>query len=163
MALTLILCFAHSFASALVKPATADFDAVYAGTVMPPWNESNDAMFTILPEPCSIILRPAAWESRNTLVRFTSITVCQSSSVNSTAGARRIIPALLIRMSMRPSFSKVSSTTFAGESGSAMSPTTSTPFPPDASIARSVSAEFPAVLQCDATAAPASARASAID
>src|SRR4051812_13528100 len=93
---------AHSLASALVSPATADLDAVYAGTVIPPWNERRDAMLTILPEPCSIIPLPAARQSLNTLDRLTLMTVSQSSSEYSAAGDRLIMPALFTSMSNRP-------------------------------------------------------------
>ena len=40
---------------------------------------------------------------KKTDLRFTSITSSQSASVKSTASARRIVPALLTRMSARPS------------------------------------------------------------
>ncbi len=54
--------------------------------------------------------RPAAWHRKKTDFRLVSITASQSSSVKSTESARRMMPALLTRMSSRPSFSSVSST-----------------------------------------------------
>jgi hypothetical protein len=47
MALTLMLCLAHSFASRRVTPITALLDAVYDGTRIPPWNDSMEAMLMI--------------------------------------------------------------------------------------------------------------------
>ena len=47
--------------------------------------------------------RPAARARRKRAVRSTSITACQSSSAVSAAGARRMMPALLTRMSRPPS------------------------------------------------------------
>ena len=47
--------------------------------------------------------RAAAWERKNSDFRLVSITASQSSSLKSSASARRMIPALLTRMSSRPS------------------------------------------------------------
>lgn len=49
MALTLMPLATHSFDKALVSCATPPLDAAYAGTVMPPWNESKEA--TLMTEP----------------------------------------------------------------------------------------------------------------
>ena len=46
--------------------------------------------------------RAAACDRKNTAFRFTAITSSQSRSVNSSASARRMMPALFTRMSMRP-------------------------------------------------------------
>lgn len=49
MALTVTPFDVHSLASAFVSCATAPFDAAYAGTVSPPWNDSKLAKFIMLP------------------------------------------------------------------------------------------------------------------
>ena len=74
-------------------------------------------MFTILPRPRASMCLPAARHRRNTAVRFTSSTAAQSSSEKSTAGARRIMPALLTRMSIAPSSRTVASTSAVGGRG----------------------------------------------
>ena len=103
IAFTLILLIAHSQASSRVSPASPLFAAVYEGTRMPPWNASSEAMLMILPrEPCAIMRLATACERKNALLRLTSITASQSPSVNSIASARRMMPALLTRMSSRP-------------------------------------------------------------
>jgi hypothetical protein len=55
--------------------------------------------------------RPAAWHRKKTDLRLVSITASQSSSLKSTASARRTIPALFTRMSIPPSSARVCSTT----------------------------------------------------
>ena len=93
MAFTLTPLDAHSLASDLVICATPPLAAAYAGTVMPPWNDSSEATLIIFPPPCASMWRPANWQNRNTAVRLISMTSAQSFSENSAAGARRMIPA----------------------------------------------------------------------
>ena len=77
------------------------------------------------PRPAAIICAPAARASRNALVRSTSITRSQSSSLYSAAGARRMRPALLTRMSSRPNVRHdVSSTSRPDTARSPRSPVT---------------------------------------
>ena len=57
----------------------------------------------ILPLFCCAITRPAACERKNSAFRSIWITLSQSSSLKSSAGVRRMIPALLIKMSSPPS------------------------------------------------------------
>ncbi len=83
---------------------------------MPPWKVSIDAMLTILPRspPCDaqpVMWRAAAWHRKNSVFRLVSITASQSSSEKSSASSRRIIPALLTRISRRPSLPTTVSTT----------------------------------------------------
>ena len=52
--------------------------------------------------PPAIMSRTTAWDRKKTDFRLTFRTASQSSSVKSTASARRMIPALLTRMSMGP-------------------------------------------------------------
>ena len=74
------------------------------GTRMPPWKASSEAMLTMAPPACRAkAARAKAWERKNTALRLTSITSSQSASVKSTASARRMMPALLTRMSSGPS------------------------------------------------------------
>ena len=63
-------------------------------------------MKTIFPDRCSSIRAPSSRVSTNWAVRLTSSTASQSSSRWATAGLRRIVPALLTRISgVGPSFS----------------------------------------------------------
>src|SRR6266540_3281574 len=70
-------------------PATACLLAVYATTLIPPWNDSSDAIVMIFPSPRPSIWRPQAWLSRNAASRLTSSTCRQSRYSSSTAGLRR--------------------------------------------------------------------------
>jgi len=101
--LTFILYFALSFASALVRPATPLLLAVYDGTLIPPWNESMDAIFIIFPPvPCLMNCLAAAWQKKNTVFKLIAITSSQSFSVKSIASHLLIIPALFTKMSSLP-------------------------------------------------------------
>ena len=67
---------------------------------MPPWNESIDAMLMILPPlPCLIIWRTTACERKNGVERLIEITSFQFFALCSANGSRRMMPALLTRMS----------------------------------------------------------------
>ena len=71
---------------------------------MPPWKASSEAMLTMAPPACRAkAARAKAWERKKTALRLTSMTSSQSASVKSTASARRMMPALLTRMSTGPS------------------------------------------------------------
>ena len=115
----------------------------------------------ILPEPRLSICRPACWVRRKTLVRSTSMTAFQSSSECSAAGERRMMPALLTRMSMVPKCWTVSSTRRAQTAASPMSPTRAADLTPSARIFCCVAAGAELEL-CTATLAPASASATAM-
>ena len=56
----------------------------------------------MLPEPCSIMLRPISRQQRNIPLRFTSIISLQASAVSWSDGVMPPIPALFTRMSQRP-------------------------------------------------------------
>src|SRR5208337_294408 len=118
-------------------------------------------MLMIFPEPCLSMCRPACCVRRKTLVRFTSITASQSSSEYSAAGARRIMPALLTRISIVPKCRTASSTRRAQTAASPTSPTSAIAFAPAASILCCVA--LGAVPDpCTTTSAPACARAMAM-
>src|ERR1035438_5600291 len=79
---------------------------------MPPWKESMEAVLTILPPcPCATICLATAWDRKKTVLSLTWITSSQSFSPNSRKGARRMMPALLSRISMPPSSRTTWSTT----------------------------------------------------
>ena len=80
-------------------------------------------MFTITP-PSSPIARAAACAQRNAPRTSTEKIESKSSAVSSWAGFDTVSPALLTSTLSRPSALTVSSTSRAGTSGSAMSPTT---------------------------------------
>jgi hypothetical protein len=85
-------------------PTTPLLLAVYEGTRTPPWNDSIDATLMILPPlPCAMNCRATAWAKKNTVFRLRSMTSSQSFSLNLMASSRRMMPALLTRMSMRRS------------------------------------------------------------
>src|SRR5450631_2433438 len=73
-ALTLAPLGAHSLARALVRPATADLEAVYPGTLTPPWKLSREAVLTILPWPRCTIERPTSRDKMKVERRLTSTT-----------------------------------------------------------------------------------------
>ncbi|MNV70552.1 hypothetical protein D3C71_1635240 [compost metagenome] len=89
-------------------PAMPLLLAVYDGTRTPPWKDSIEAMLMILPLPWAMKCLPAACEMKNADLMLTFITSSQSCSLNSTASARRIRPALLTRISRPPRPSMVS-------------------------------------------------------
>ena len=74
------------------------------------WTEQ---MLMILPRLRAIMWRATAWPFRNTLSRLVRISSCQCSTVKSSSGPRRCMPALLIRMSMAPMVFSMSSTAAA--------------------------------------------------
>ena len=106
---------------------------------MPPWNASSDAMLTILPRPRAEHLPARRPAEQKTAVRLTSMTASQSSSVNSTAGARRMMPALLTRMSMPPSAAAAFVHQLRRDRAVARSPATTAAVRPSASIRAAVS------------------------
>ena len=70
---------------------------------MPPWNESIEAMLMILPGDLRATSSAAKrWLRRKAPFRLTLSTSVQSASENSSRFARRMMPALLTRMSARP-------------------------------------------------------------
>ncbi len=67
-----------------MKATTPPFEALYATASISsggaPPNAATEAMLTIFPRPCAIIVRPASCVNWNSPVRLTSITFCQPSS-----------------------------------------------------------------------------------
>ncbi len=118
-------------------------------------------MLIIFPPPRLIMWRPASWAIRKTLERFTSITVAQSSAEYSVAAARRIVPALLTRISSWPKCSIVFSINRRGVSLSPRSPVKEKAFRP-ALVTAAQLASGACVLPWQATFAPASASAIAM-
>ena len=66
---------------------------------MPPWKLSSDAVKMIFPAPRATISLPNSRLKMNCAFKLTSMTLSQYSSGCSAAGLRRIVPALLTRMS----------------------------------------------------------------
>ena len=92
---------------------------------------ATDAMFTIEPEPCSIIVGSTARIVRNAAFRQTSWTKSQVSSSISQIGANLLMPTLLCSTSTRPHRSVAACTIAAMCSGSRTStviPMVSTPW-----------------------------------
>ena len=69
----------------------------------PPWNDSIDAILTILPPvPCAMNWRATAWHMKKVAFTLMSMTSSHSFSVKSTESLRVMMPALFTRMSIRP-------------------------------------------------------------
>src|SRR5215210_5781905 len=93
--LTLTPCFAHSSDSARERWCTPALTPAYTER---PWNATTpkfDPMLTILPRPCGIITRAAAWQAKNTLFNDADTVLSNSSSVTSSASVVPVQPALL--------------------------------------------------------------------
>src|SRR5947209_4623265 len=143
MALTLIPSGASSLAMARVRPSRPLFAAVYAATRMPPWNESMEAMLMMRPPLLRRTSRRAKSRERaKTDRRFTSITASQSSSLVSSRSARRMMPALLTRMSASPARSKIEATE-SRSARSASARATPTTFAPASCSASAMAAPRP--------------------
>ncbi len=88
--------WAHSIASMRVMWLTPAFEMPYTdwpASAATPWVE---AMLTIAPgRPAPIRYRPICWLTKNTPLRFTSMTASHSASLMSTTGRVRGTPALL--------------------------------------------------------------------
>src|SRR3972149_6593969 len=118
-----------------------------------------DATLTIAPPPWRIMLRPTAWEQRNTPVRLTSRTDRQSSNPSSSAGAGRLIPALLTRRSTRRNVSSATSVMADTARGAARSVSTAIARRPSASSSRTVSSAEGKFVSAATTDAPQRPRA----
>src|SRR5271168_5186442 len=76
-----------------------------------PRSPATEAMLMILPRRWAIMTLPTAWEKRKVPVRLVSMTLFHCSRVISSVRAPQEVPALLMRMSMRPnSLTAVSAT-----------------------------------------------------
>src|SRR6187402_1890082 len=129
---------------------------------MPPWKESSEAMLRILLGALRAIMsRAASCESWKTLVRFTWRTVIQSSRGNSSAAWRRMVPALLTRISIWPKVSRVWVMRCRGPSVEERSAEKAADLEPVAEIAAAVSVAGRR-LPWQATDAPACASAVAM-
>src|SRR6202521_2184417 len=114
------------------------------------------------PPPCLAIARAAAWTHRKTPVRFTASTRFQCSSGSSRNACVPPMPALLIMMSRRPSFSSVRATSAATCAASLTSVRWASARPPHAaSFSRAASAAGRSA-SARTTAAPSDASRSAI-
>src|SRR5208337_2679784 len=105
---------AHLHARSLVNAMTPPLLAWYpiaCSSDDAPRNPATDAMLMILPERWAIIALPTLWQNRNVPVKLVERTLSHWSSVISSMGAPHDTPALLTRMSMRPNFASVASTT----------------------------------------------------
>ena len=82
----------------LIMPAFAALYGSFAKNAIP----FTDAMFTITPEPCSIIPGSTAFEHRNADLRLTVRSASHSSSLISSRSSATPPPALLTSTSIRP-------------------------------------------------------------
>src|ERR1700730_8180603 len=126
---------------------------------MLPISPMIEEMFTIRPEPRSIMCGSAAWLMKNAPDRLTASTLYQSSSVIFRTVLSIVIPALLTRMSRRPCWSITSPTVRRQSSADPMLPWWRLPFRPlPVSPLMNVSAVSWSRLEPAATSAPCSAR-----
>lgn len=102
IALTRILCCAHSLDRDFVSWPTAPLLAEYAAILTPPWNVDRLAMLMSLPSILlSIQYLPMSRHRIKGPLKLTSMTSSSTSCEISVAGYRRMIPALLMRISIR--------------------------------------------------------------
>ena len=120
----------------------------------------DDEMFTIRPQPASIMWGTTAWQQWNVPVRLTSILSFQCSRVMSRNGMKLSRPALLTRMSGAPSRSTTSTTASSIRRRSVTSTFRPMARPPPASIPRAAVAAASPLRSKMATAAPSLARRS---
>src|SRR5450755_995665 len=114
-------------------------------------------MLMILPPPTAFMAGYTACEHKNALVRLVLITLSHSASSSACGALRILMPALLTRMSIRPSSRNVRSTMAVTAALSVTSATTDivlTPCPPSSATAAS---DFVSLRPTIATLAPASA------
>ena len=97
---------------------------------MLPVSPMIEEMFTIRPDPRSIMCGRTACDMKKAPDRLTSITLCQSSSVIFSTVLSIVIPALLTRMSSRPCCSITSATVRRQSSAEPMLPWWALPFRP---------------------------------
>ena len=97
--------------------------------MLPVWPMIEE-MFTIRPDPRSIMCGRTACDMKNAPDRLTSITLCQSSSDIFSTVLSIVIPALLTRMSSRPCCSITSATVRRQSSAEPMLPWWALPFRP---------------------------------
>src|SRR5271168_235770 len=105
IALTWILYMPHLQARSLVKMITPPLLELYPMAEKfgdEPRSPATEAMLMIFPRRCAIMVFPTACENRKVPVRLVSITLFHCSSVIDSTGAPQEVPALLIRMSIRP-------------------------------------------------------------
>ncbi len=91
------------------------------------------------PRPVSTQCRATLWLSHSAADRLTSSTESQSSGVRSSASTRRMMPALLTRMSISPKASRAAPTISAGAPDAATSRFSPWKRRPAASTSRAVS------------------------
>src|ERR1700730_7442220 len=112
----------------------------------------------ILPPPACFITGCAACEHRNALVRLVLITLSHSSGSSVCGGLRILMPALLTRMSIRPSSRLTRSTILATAALSVTSAMTDIALTPRLRRSATAAFDFASLRPTTAMPAPASAR-----
>src|SRR6202041_2451355 len=100
-----MLCGAHLHARSFVKAMTPPLLAwhpIACSSDDAPTNPATEAMLIIFPEPCAAIALPTAWQNKKVPVKLVARTLSHCSRVISSTGDPHDVPALLIRMSIRP-------------------------------------------------------------
>ena len=153
---------AHSSASTFVSCSTPPFEEAYAawlGRATLP--RMLDTLMT-LPDPRATKCPPAARAPLKQPFRFVATTNSNSSGVSSRAGLRTFTPALLTRMSRRPSRSTAAPAMASQSSGEVTSAVKGAARRPRARISSARRSSSAAVRLASSTSAPAAASASAI-
>src|SRR5215472_312483 len=114
MAFTWMSCCAHLQARSLVNAITPPLLAWYpmaCNSADAPPKPAIEAILITLPDLWAVIALPTAWQNRKVPVRLVERTLSHWASVISSTGAPQEAPALLTRISTRPNFASVASTT----------------------------------------------------
>src|ERR1700730_2978904 len=155
-------CAAHSAVIARVSILMPPFATVYGAMVARAQSLVREPMLMILPRPRGIIRFAASRPMTKALVRLVSITRRQSAVSSSTIGRRNWMPALLTRMSTAMPCSSRAAKAATISASLVTSKQASCTVCPAARISDTALASRPASAPFSATAAPASARPSAI-
>src|SRR6185312_11164757 len=123
-------------------------------------NVAIDAMFRMQPCPRSSIGPPNTWQARRVPVRFTSMIESQISSVHSSVGMRRVVPAELTRISTLPNSVSTASRSRTSVARSVTSDATRRVRRPTASISAATESTPLWARDVATTSAPAAARPS---
>src|SRR6266852_5409988 len=162
MQFTRMFCGPWSTAIAFVSSTTAPFDAQYTAAFAPPVRPHPEAVLMIEPPPAFCMCGITSRDSKKIDFTLTVITRSQSSSLRSRTVARRMMPALLNRMSILPNSRSVRSTTRRQSPARVISADSKHPRPPAFSISVAASCPVFAFTSAITISAPSLANNNAV-
>src|SRR6266849_6268655 len=162
MQFTRMFCGPWSTAIAFVSSTTAPFDAQYTAAFAPPVSPHPEAVLMIEPPPAFCMCGITSRDSKKIDFTLTVITRSQSSSLRSRTVARRMMPALLNRMSILPNSRSVRSTTRRQSPARVISADSKHPRPPAFSISVAASCPVFAFTSAITISAPSLANNNAV-